>query len=369
MSIILFFAVLFVLIFIHELGHFLVAKKMGMRVDEFGMGLPPKLWSKKWRGTEYSINLLPIGGFIKIAGENGSDEPLLVDKTTVSQTNDTFSSKSKWAQVAVLIAGVTMNVIFAWILFVAVFIVGVPNIVDENYATADAALTVVHIMEDGPAEHVGLPLMAEIINVSTEETEILTLTTTSFREFTSENVGTQIYIEYIYEDILSKVSITPEIGLIQTEPNRAAVGIALAMVETVQLSIPVAMWNATQTTITSIGAITVGITTFIIDSVRGTADFSQISGPVGVVVLVGEAAEFGWASLFMLTAFISLNLAIINLLPFPALDGGRLIMVGIEAVTRRPINRVLAGYVNLIGFALLIVLMLVVTWNDIGRLF
>ncbi len=163
--------------------------------------------------------------------------------------------------------------------------------------------------------------------------------------------------------------VTPKKGLIVADPERAAIGVALSMVETVQLPIYKAVVEATKMTISSLGAIAVGIGSLALDSVRGTADFSSVAGPIGIVGLVGDAAQFGLTSLLMFTAIISLNLAVINMLPFPALDGGRLVMVGIEAVTRKPINPRWVARVNLAGFILLLLLMVAVTYNDIIKMF
>jgi len=364
MSILLFFIVLFILILVHEWGHFIVAKKTGMRVDEFGIGFPPKLFGKKWRGTEYTFNALPIGGFVRILGENADD---VTENGEVA--SDSFAAKSKWAQAAVLIAGVTMNIIFAWVLFVAVFMVGMQTPVDEMTASDEATLVITHVLPDGPAGQATIPVGAEVTGISANGQNVESLTPTAFRDFTSNTENSPIEVTYTYTDVTKTVSIVPTVGLIETDPQRPAVGVALSMVELVRQPIHTAIINATQTTIGSLGAIVVGISSLAVDSVKGTADFSEVAGPVGIVGLVGDAAEFGLTSLLMFTAIISLNLAVINMLPFPALDGGRLVMVGIEAVTRRAINPVWVGRVNLFGFALLMLLMIAVTYNDIVKLF
>jgi len=143
----------------------------------------------------------------------------------------------------------------------------------------------------------------------------------------------------------------------------------LALVEDVKQSFGDALISASVATFTGLRDITVGLFNLIVDSIKGVADFTKVAGPVGIVGMVGDAASFGLTSLLTFTALISLNLAVINLLPIPALDGGRLVFVAIEAITRKPINPIWAGRVNLVGFALLMVLMVVVTWNDIARLF
>jgi regulator of sigma E protease len=363
MAIFLFFIVLFVLILVHEWGHFIVAKKTGMRVDEFGIGFPPKLFGFTWHGTEYTFNALPIGGFVRIAGENSE----AVDaEGTIPE--DSFVAKSKWAQAAVLVAGVTMNILFAWVLFAAVFMIGLPTAVDEQNASDTAMLTITQVLNDGPAERALLPIGAEVTGMSAGDDVQEVLTPTSFSEFIQTHSQESIAVTFVYDNESQEVLIKPEKGLIVDSPERAAVGVAVSFVEIVKKPVHIALYDASKTTVQSLGAITVGITALAVESVRGTADFSEVAGPIGIVSLVGDAAQFGLTSLLMFTAIISLNLAVINMLPFPALDGGRLVMVGIEAVIRRPINPVWVARVNLAGFALLMLLMITVTWSDITKL-
>ncbi len=363
MTILLFFGVLFVLILIHEWGHFIVAKKTGMRVDEFGIGFPPKLFGKKWRGTEYTFNALPIGGFVKIAGENAED---VTEDGAVPE--DSFSAKSKWAQAAVLVAGVTMNVLFAWVLFVAILMTGMPTVVEEASAGEDAVLTVTQVLADGPADKATIPNGAELLRLGTADESLDNLTPTSFRTFIKDNGTQPVTVTFAYNNQEQEVVLTPEEGLIENDPTRPAVGIALSMVENTKRSLWTATVEATKMTGHSLVAITTGLGALVFDSMKGTADFSQVAGPIGIVGMVGDAAQLGLVSLLFFTAMISLNLAVINLLPFPALDGGRLVMVGIEAVTGKPINPVWVGRVNLVGFVLLLLLMVAVTFSDITKL-
>lgn len=366
MTVILFLAVLFVLILVHEWGHFIMAKKTGMRVDEFGIGFPPKLFGIKKGETEYTINALPIGGFVKIYGENAEDAAQ--DAAAAKDTSRSFVAKNKWAQAVVLIAGVTMNALFAWFLFSLVFFVGIPTAVEEGQATGAAELVVSYVVPDGPADDAGIPIGAKIVDVTSGNEDNVVLTPSSFSTFVENHPGESIGITYQLGDETLTAHITPSAGVLEERPERAAVGVALSLVETMRSPIHVAIWKGLTTTLTGLRDITVGLATLIFDSVRGQADFTQVAGPVGIVGLVGDAAEFGFTSLLMFTAFISLNLAVINLLPFPALDGGRLLFVGIEALTRRAINPVWVARLNLVGFALLILFMIVVTYNDIIRI-
>jgi len=163
-------------------------------------------------------------------------------------------------------------------------------------------------------------------------------------------------------------TLVPETGVISDAPDRAALGVSLTLTDVVKKPLPIAIRDGFTHTLTSIGDITVGIAGLIGDALMFRADFSNVAGPIGIVGLVGEASAFGLNTLLMFTAFISLNLAVINVLPFPALDGGRLLFVFIEAVKGSAINPRYTQILNSVGFILLILLMVAVTWNDIARL-
>jgi regulator of sigma E protease len=365
MTLLLFFAVLFVLILVHEWGHFIVAKKTGMRVDEFGIGFPPKLFGITWRGTLYTLNLFPIGGFVRIYGENAEDA--YTDAAAGKTVGGSFTSKSKWAQSAVLIAGVTMNVLLAWALFVFVFMYGVPTVIDEEAVTASSKLVIQDVLPQSPASDAGLPKGAVIVAYGNEAEKQATIPS-AFKAYTAQHANEPIAITYQENAEIKTVSLTPEKGLVKDNQEQAAIGIALALVDTVKQPFGEALMQATETTGSSLVAITKGLGALFVDMAQLDADLSQVAGPVGIVGLVGDAADFGLASLLMFTAIISLNLAVINMLPFPALDGGRLLFVGIEAITRKPINPVWVMRLNTLGFILLITLMIAVTYSDIAKL-
>jgi regulator of sigma E protease len=363
MSILIFLLVLFVLILVHEWGHFIVAKKTGMRVDEFGIGFPPKLFGIKKGETEYSFNSLPIGGFVRIWGENGSEEAKELPETERARA---FDRRPRWAQALVLIAGVTMNVLFAWLLFSVTYIVGTPTAVEESFASESAQLYITNTLPDSPATV--LPAGSIVTSISYGEERIESPTPSEFSGAVTLVAPQAVEVTYTHKGEIGTAILIPVQGLDESEPDRYAVGAALAMVEVQRQSVGAAIVDGFNATWRGLVAITVGLSTLISQAVVGEADFSQVAGPVGIVGMVGDAASFGFTALLTFTAIISLNLAIINLLPVPALDGGRLVFVAIEAVTRRPIPPQWAGRVNFAGFALLMLLMVAVTYNDILRL-
>lgn len=364
MSIILFFAVLFVLILVHEWGHFIVAKKTGMRVDEFGIGFPPKLYGIKKGETEYTINALPIGGFVKIYGENYDD----IEKSKASGVvvADSFTSKPKWAQALVLVAGVTMNILFAWFLFSLTYMIGVPTAVEESVATDSAELYVAGVLENSPAA--AIPPGAVIMSIESEAGLLENPTPSEFTSVVSESAPVPVEVSYRYEGSDETISLTPEKGLIEDDPERYIVGASLALVEVEKRPFFTAISDGFTATWQGLIGISAGLWALISQAFVGEADFSQVAGPIGIVGMVGDAAAYGFTALLTFTAIISLNLAVINLLPFPALDGGRLVFVAIESMTRRQIPPEWAGRVNLAGFALLMLLMIAVTYNDIVRI-
>lgn len=363
MTIILFLGVLFVLILVHEWGHFIVAKKTGMRVDEFGIGFPPKLFGVKWGDTLYTLNTLPIGGFVRIYGQDATDAA--ADAETGASTSNAFVSKSKWAQAAVLIAGVTMNVLLAWVLFIGILMIGIPSAVSESDASEAATLRVQAVLADSPAAAAELPIGATLTAIAASDTYIEEPLPSEFQAVVAAADG-PVSITYQMAEQTETVVITPQADW--NDGDSATIGIGLALVETQSFGFFAALKEATVMTYESLINITVGLATLLSQSVKGEADFSNIAGPVGIVGMVGDAAEFGFTSLLLFMAVISLNLAVINLLPVPALDGGRLVMVGIEAITRRPINPEWVQRVNMLGFILLLLLMVAVTYNDILRL-
>lgn len=390
MSILIFLGVLIVLVLVHELGHFAVAKWTGMRVDEFGIGFPPKLFGIKKGETLYSVNLLPLGGFVKIFGEDGDGTPSArLDENLSEQSegkspssgqsryekdgadvksSNSFTSKSKKAQSAVLLAGITMNILFAWFLFAIAFGMGVESAVDEATASPEARLTITSVLPGSPAEKAFVPPGSVIKSVTVGDETLTELKPSTFSAFVSSHGDSPITIAYTYKNELRLANIVPVTGIITDKTDKHAIGVALSQIDTIHRSIIESITDSFMYTIGGLHDIALGIFKLIRDAVMIKADLSQVAGPVGIVGLVGDASAYGFTALLIFTAMISLNLAIVNVLPFPALDGGRFVMVIIEAIKGSPITPKYAATANAVGFFLLITLMVVVTWNDIAKL-
>ncbi len=358
MSVLIFIIVLGILIFIHELGHFLVAKKSGIRVDEFAIGFPPRIFSVKKGGTEYSLNLIPFGGYVKIYGETPED-----GATDKSATNSLIN-KPKWTQALVLVAGVVFNFILAALIFFVLFLRGVEFNADlVPYASEESQVRVSYVVPDSMAQGAGVTTddvvrsvqIAGSATATTDNKEILTAL------FAEKKVKTEVVFqneergEYMItfvpptEDTKFGISLIDSV-YIKAGPITAAKYAFLATGHMTKLT-------------------AVGLFDFFGDLFTGKANFKEVAGPVGIVGLVDQAAESGLNDLLLLTAIISINLAVLNLMPFPALDGGRLAVVAIESVIRRDLNYKKIAIINLIGFVLLISLMILLTVHDVKNLF
>lgn len=355
MTVIIFLIVLGVLIFVHELGHFLVARACGIRVDAFALGFGPKIFSKTVGETTYSLNIIPFGGYVRIFGENPDYESINGEDKERS-----FVHKNKIQQILVLFAGIAFNFIFAFLLTIYAFSSGVLASIDSypEYKTniVDQHIAVTFVNKGSPAEKAGLKAGDKLIAESVESLQM--------RINESETKG--IEIPYIRNRQESKVNVIAQQGIVE---GKYAIGIAMDNVGTLKLPFFKAIVEALRFTLHMITMTIQGIYDLIIGIFNGTSHISSVTGPVGIAGLVGDAAKIGFTYLVMFTAMISINLGVLNLVPFPALDGGRILFVLIEAIIRRPIKPAIANTINIAGFGVLIVLMLFITYRDIVQLF
>ena len=359
MTILIFVIILLVLVMVHELGHFVIAKLTGCRVDEFAFGFPPTIWKKKWGETEYKFNAIPIGGYVKIWGEDGNDG---MDKRA-------FNNRPKWAQIAVLLAGVTMNWVLALVIF---FVIAKSNATvaadDPVYANRviDAKLIVVDVGNKSPAERSGIKPGYELLEV-TSSNEIANLKSAdNLKAFFTKHIDQDIHIKWKNKSDRGESIVTGVYGIIE---KKKAIGISFESIGNVKLNAwesvkysAANVWLYTKMTVMGLGDLAGGI-------VRADKEvLNGVSGPVGIAKIVGDQAREGSVSnVFALAAILSINLAVFNLLPFPALDGGRIIMVIYEAIRRKKIKTNIAAIINGVGFLCLILLIIIVTINDIFK--
>ncbi|MEK7602345.1 MAG: M50 family metallopeptidase [Patescibacteria group bacterium] len=367
MSVILFILVLLALIVVHEFGHFVVAKWSGMRVDEFGVGYPPRARAWKYGETEYSVNWLPFGGFVRIYGEDEQDR---VEGT--GDVSRAFGSRPRVLQALTLFAGIAMNLLFAWVLISGILAIGTVRALtpEEVPYAKDAALMVSNVLAGSPGAEAGLKAGDAIKKVVLGDHEFTGVVPTDFTSFiASDSTQIPLTITVLRGGTEMILTATPKAGVIANDPTRPALGLAVATAGTV----PVTWWKAPIEGAKLTAEITketaIGLWQFFSSIALLNADLTQVSGPIGIAGAVGTASSHGLVALLTLTAIISINLALINLLPIPALDGGRLLFVAIEAVIRRPLPVVAARAVNTVGFAFLILLMVVVSFHDVLKFF
>ena len=354
------------LVVIHEFGHFIAAKLVGMRVDEFAFGFPPRLFGKKFGETTYAFNAIPLGGYVSIFGENGSEE----DKKEHGATHHprAFGNRPWWAQLLVLVAGVTMNMILALFIFIAISYGEVKISVDDEvygHRVQNAEMVVTEISKDSPALRAGIVPGSVILKVTNSGVTAPLTTASSLIAFIGSHQNAPFTITYRSPDgSEASTTVAAVYGII---PDKKALGVALDQIGTVKTTAGEALVLGYERTVYITQLTLEGLTTVVTSLFSGKEVLSSLSGPVGIAKIVGETSEYGYSAVFTLVAALSINLAIFNILPLPALDGGRMVVVLIEAVTRKKVPFKYYSWVNVIGFGALILLLIVVTINDVVR--
>ncbi len=337
---IIFIIVLSVIVFVHELGHFIMAKRAGMKVEEFGFGFPPRLCGYKPKNSEttYTINAIPFGGFVKIQGEDGDD-----------RTNQrSFSTKSFWGRTSVILAGVVMNVILAAVLLAII-----------NMRGADSKIVIREIAPKSPASEAGMRKYDELLgfeNIAVAQKFII--------DHKGESITVSVKrTKYFVRKEVHQLTMTPRLN---PPPGEGAVGISFGELEKIQ-KYPwhEALWRGGVDAVKGTWAMAAGFAGLLKHLFTTGKAGVEIAGPVGIAIFAGEAARLGLIYLLQFMAFISLNLAVINVVPFPALDGGRFLFLIIEKIKGSPLPRRIENGFNTVGFVLLLLLMFFITAKDV----
>lgn len=391
MILILFLVILSLLVFVHEFGHFFVAKKSGIRVDEFGFGLPPRIWGKKIRETIYSINALPIGGFVRLYGENGVEksEQETGSSEQPQKKGKAFYEASLWQRLLVLTAGVFMNLVLAVVCFSFVyFSVGIP--------TKTRIVKIVDVIQNSPALEVGLAVDDQIVAIDGKSI----VKSEDFIILTKEKAGIELELEVKREkNNPCKIEMEPNSGsdvlggaatvgikekcrgenmllyLIPREnPPEGEGPLGIIISDTEMKKYPFYQmpfygiregfkesWEWGKQIVGSMIAMVVNFITL------GKVP-KDLAGPVGMFQITGQAAKQGGLAVLQFLGILSVNLAIINLLPFPALDGGRVVFLLYEGVTKKKVSPKVEATVNSIGMIILLSFMVIITINDVIRL-
>ncbi len=356
-TILVFLIMLSILVVAHEWGHYFAARRMGVRVDEFAIGFPPRLFSKKDKnGTRWAFNLIPLGGYVKIHGETGEHKD---DK-------DSFGSKSLWARLLILSAGVMMNLVIAAFMFAIGFAIGLPvstsGEVDEHIIISDERISIVQLVSESPADGV-LKLGDELVSIDGREFESAAQVRV-YLDTIPEGESTEFTV--LRSDEQQVVEISPEY---LEEIEESGFGIAFTQVGTGKYPWYLIPFKAIETTFNYTVLIVFAFVGLLINLVTGSGVDAAVAGPIGIAVVTGEMAQLGFVYLLQFAAVLSINLAILNILPFPALDGGRIMFLIVEAIRRKPNSPKIEAMIHNAGFLFLIILVIVVTYRDIVNLF
>ena len=342
-TIVAFFFVLAIVVIAHELGHFATAKACGVRVDEFGIGFPPRIIALKYGETEYSLNWVPLGGFTKMAGE---EDPNI---------ERSLASKSIGKRLLVLSAGSIMNFILPFLLLTMAFMI--------PHDIVTGSVSVVEVVANSPAETAGIQAGDKILEINDKSIN----NTADISRYIQMNLGNEMTILLERSDgSKDTVTVVPRWN---PPAGDGSVGFSIRTDNAAIEKRSYNPWVAFQKGATEAFETMVLFKNGILSMFIGTSTTADLVGPVGIAQITGQVAQAGISPLLEWTAFFSLNLAIINLLPLPALDGGRIIFVLLEWIRRgKKVAPETEGKIHFLGFALLIMLMVAITFQDIGRI-
>jgi len=329
-----------ILILVHELGHFLAAKFFNVKVEEFGFGFPPRLFYKQVGETKYSINLLPLGGFVKLLGESPAAPVPETEK------HRSFSSQNAGKRTLIIIAGVLMNFFIGWLIVSFIFMVGAPS-----------ALLVTNVLQDTPAAITGLRSGDQLSDFKTAD---------EFISFVDARKGEEVNLNIRRGGEILNVLVVPRVNVPEGE---GALGVAITETGFPQKSFFGSLFEGFKTSIQIVSAIFTGLLSLIIGVFTGARVFENLVGPVGIFGVATQAGQLGYIYLLQLIGIISLNLFVLNIFPFPALDGGRLLFIIIEKIKGSPMAPRLEAVANGLGLAFLLALMLAITIKDVAALF
>ncbi len=372
-TIVLFLVILSILVFVHEAGHFITARRNGMRVDEFGFGFPPRVggfvknektgkwdfvWGnpdKEFANTIYSVNWIPLGGFVRIKGEDGSG----------ATDPDSFASKSTWKRLKVLAAGVVMNFVLAWVLFTIIAMVGFPREVDTSKGIpAGSSVQILNVADDTPAKSMGLQLGDTVRGFSEGGNMIPAKSVDTVRNYILAHKGTSITLLISRGKEQLTLTGTPRV---EYSPDQGSLGISLAQVEVVKTPFWKAPWEGLKQVGILIWLILSSLWGLLIALLTGAGVAGDVSGPVGIAYMTKQVSDLGFLYLLQFMAILSVNLGVLNILPIPALDGGRILFVLIEMIKGSPVSQKAEQWIHSTGFIALLLLMLVVTVYDFSR--
>ena len=370
LTLIIFLIVLSLLVFVHEFGHFYTAQKCGIKAEEFGFGYPPRAfgvykkqdgrWHKVWgnkeikdaKNTVYSINWIPLGGFVKIKGEDGQE----------NSDQDNFNNHSIWQRALVISAGVIMNIVLAVVLVSVGFMIGLPHVIEDVNSHAIVKDQQVQVMQILPSSAADGKLQEQ--DVIYKVNDKIIKNETDLQEINNTNIGQELNYVIKRDNQELDVKLTPQFI---EETGKGGIGVAIVTTGMVKYPWYWAIWQGIKTTFLWLWLIILAFYEMIKGLIVGQGLPTNVAGPVGIASMTGQFAKMGFVYLLQFVSLLSLNLAILNFLPFPALDGGRIIFLIIEKLKGSPVKREVEAIIHNIGFTLLMILVVVITFKDVSK--
>lgn len=360
-TILVFLVMLSVLVLIHELGHFLVAKKFGIKVEEFGLGFPPRVWSKKIGETLYSINALPIGGFVKLYGEDEAGSGRIKksevrnQKSEVKDLDRAFFARPIYQRALVIVAGVVMNFLLAIVIITYLFTF-------EGIPAPGNQVIISEVIKGSPAAISGIKtgdIIERVGNVKIKNTQ-------SLISEAHKSLGQKLNVVIKRNNITKVIVVTPRKNY---PPDQGPMGIAISQ-NTIfkKYPFPQSLFYGTKQTLTDTYLVVAGFKNLIVEIATRLTIPQGVAGPIGMAQLTGQFVKIGPAAVLSLVYTLSLSLAVLNIMPIPALDGGRFLFILIEAVTRRKVNPKFEAYAHMVGIILLLTFLAFVSYKDIVRI-
>ena len=354
------------LVLVHELGHYLVARRNGVEVEEFGLGFPPRaMIITKKKGTIYTLNWLPFGGFVRLKGEHDAD-----------RQKGTFGAASLWAKTKIMLAGVAMNLIVAFVLLTVLAVIGMPQLLDNQFTVkSDTTVSrhevlVGYVERDSPAAKADLKVRDQLVSIGLPALPAVPITSQDQLPGLTKNLAGQTVQVTVKRHGQTEVKSVSLRRTTDADKDKGYLGIS-----PVDYSLQRSTWSAplvaaglvkqfTVTTLKGLGSLIAGVARG-----HGGQAAAQVTGPVGIVVLIKDNSFLGPQFTLLIVAVVSLTLAIMNALPIPAIDGGRLFTILLHRLLRRPLTAEREELINGIGFVVLLLLIVVVTFIDLKRNF
>lgn len=346
----LFFIILSILVFVHEWGHFIFARIFKVKVEEFGIGIPPKIMTLfKYGDTEYTLNAIPLGGFVRMLGQDDFDAKAAIK---VSDDPNSFENKPAFARAIIICAGVFMNFVFAIFLLTIVFSNGGYSIVQDDINNTNGLR--INVVLSGSIAEQNNVLPGDVLYKVNDQ---IIYGIHQLRKIHNEIAGKETKFVFLRNGNEIEKYIIPDLS--------GKIGIGLRS-NPLYLSLPDAFVFAIKETLYIAKYTVIGVKDLVYGLIFDQKLSDDVGGPVKIFEMTSVAGKFGLISILTFMAILSISLGIINILPFPALDGGRFIFVLVEGILRRRIvSHKLEGYIHIVGFVLLIMLIVVVTWKDI----